>query len=151
MRFVRRRSDGETVSLAPLIVASVLVILAALGIWGAVKVNGSGRSSGGDSAHPPKNYAALPPMTFTLGGGDARLVDVRVLLEIDPSVDAKQAVSYVPRISDQMADRLRQIEPDQLAGAEGAKLMKSTLASVVNREAGPMRVKDVLLDRMVVR
>ena len=151
MRFVRRRSDGETVSLAPLVVASVLVILAALGIWGAVKANGSGRSSSSDSAHPPKNYAALPPMTFTLGGGDARLVDVRVLLEIDPSVDPKQAVSYVPRISDQMADRLRQIEPDQLAGAEGAKLMKNTLASVVNREAGPMRVKDVLLDRMVVR
>ncbi|MBP2293454.1 flagellar basal body-associated FliL family protein [Azospirillum rugosum] len=150
VRLVRRRPDGETVSLAPIIVAVVLVVLAALGTWGVVAVKG-GRSSSSDRSIPPKNYAALPPMTFTLGGSDARMVDVRVLLEIDPTVDPKQASSFVPRIADQMADRMRQIDPEQLSGAEGAKLMKSALTSVVDREARSMRVREVLLERMVVR
>lgn len=150
MRFVRRRSNGETVSLAPIFVALLLVVLAGLGTWGVVAVKGSPPASG-NRLVPPKNYAALPPMTFTLGGGDARLVDVRVLLEIDPSVDPKQAISFVPRIADQMADRMRQIEPEQLSGAEGARLMKSALSAVVGHEARSMRVREVLLERMVVR
>ena len=48
-------------------------------------------------------------------------------------------------------DRLRQIEPGQLTGADGANLMKSTVASVVKREAQSIRVREVLLERMVVR
>ena len=152
MRFVRRNASGETVSLAPLIIAVALVVLAALGAGGVVAVKSSARQADvNDRMGPKKNYAALPNMTFTLGGGDARLVDVRVLLEIDPNVDTKVADPYVPRIADQISDRLRQIEPDQLSGADGAKLMKSTIASVVDREIRPVRVRDVLLERMVVR
>ncbi len=152
MRFVRRGENGETVSLTPLVIAVALVILAAAGAGGVAAIKSSARQSdASDRMGPKKNYAALPTMTFTLGGGDARIVDVRVLLEIDPNVDNKVADPYVPRIADQISDRLRQIEPGQLSGADGAKLMKETIASVVGREIRPVRVRDVLLDRMVVR
>ncbi|WP_448203160.1 flagellar basal body-associated FliL family protein [Azospirillum sp. sgz302134] len=151
MRFLRQGPDGESISLAPLFIALFLLLLAALGTWGVVAVKTGRTSSESDSAVPKKNYAALPTMTFSLGGGDARMVDVKVLLEIEPTADPKGAVPFVPRIADQMADRLRQIEPDQLSGAEGAKLMKSTLTAVVNREMSGMRIREVLLDRMVVR
>ncbi|MDQ2104487.1 flagellar basal body-associated FliL family protein [Azospirillum isscasi] len=150
MRFLLRRSDGESVSLTPVIIAVVLVLLAALGTWTVVSSKTGARSAGGERK-PQKTYAALPLMTFTLGGSDARLVDIRVLLEIEPTADPNAAAPYVPRIADQMADRLRQIEPDQLNGAEGANLIKSAVASVVKREAQTVRVRDVLLERMVVR
>ncbi len=150
MRFLLRRSDGESVSLMPVIIAVVLVMLAALGTWTVVSGKSGARSTGGERK-PQKTYASLPMMTFTLGGSDARLVDIRVLLEIDPAGDPNSAIPFVPRIADQMADRLRQIEPGQLTGADGANLMKSTVASVVKREAQSIRVREVLLERMVVR
>ncbi|CAO3417799.1 hypothetical protein [Azospirillum doebereinerae] len=152
MRLVRRNRNGETVSLMPFILFGLLVALAALGATGAVVASKNrSASDASDKYGPKKNYAALPQMTFTLGGGDARLIDVKVLLEIDPTVDGKVADPYVPRISDQLADKMRQIDPQQLSGAEGAKLMKSTIAGVLNREMRGVRVRDILLDRMVVR
>ena len=137
----------------PLILAGLLIVLAGLGAGGAViaSKNRSPAAGASDKFGPKKNYAALPQMTFTLGGGDARLVDVKVLLEVDPQVDGKVADPYVPRIADQLSDKMRQIDPDQLAGAEGAKLMKSTIASVLDREMRNVRVREILLDRLVVR
>lgn len=151
MRLVHRNRNGETVSLMPFILAGLLVVLAALGATGAVIASKSRPPDASDKLGPKKHYAALPQMTFTLGGGDARLIDVKVLLEIDPAVDGKVADPYVPRIADQLSDKLRQIDPQQLAGSEGAKLMKSTIASVLDREMRNVRVREILLDRMVVR
>lgn len=153
MRLVRRGENGELVSLAPVITVIALVLLAVLGAGGAV-IASKVRSSSAPVAEgmgPKKNYAALPSMTFSLGGGDARLVDVKVLLEVDPTVSGKVAEPYVPRIADQLSDKMRSIEPGQLAGADGAKLMKSAIASVLDREMREVRVREILLDRMVVR
>lgn len=139
-------------SLLPLVLTGLLLALAALGATGAVIANKSRtETAASDRMGPKKNYAALPLMTFTLGGGDARLVDVKVLLEVDPLIDGKVADPYVPRIADQLSDKLRQIDPQQLAGSDGAKLMKSTIASVLDREMRNVRVREILLDRMVVR
>ncbi len=137
----------------PLVLAGLLILLAALGATGAVIAtkNRQPAADVSDKLGPKKNYAALPQMTFTLGGGDARLIDVKVLLEIDPAVDGKVADPYVPRIADQLSDKLRQIDPQQLAGSDGAKLMKSTIATVLDREMRNVRVREILLDRMVVR
>ncbi|MBB3265466.1 flagellar basal body-associated protein FliL [Azospirillum sp. OGB3] len=133
----------------PVLVAVALVLLAALGTWTVVSGKPGARSGGDRKAQ--KTYASLPTMTFTLGGSDARQVDIRVLLEIEPTGAPNPATPFVPRIADQMADRLRQIEPSQLSGAEGANLIKSTVASVMKREAQAVRVREVLLERMVVR
>ncbi|MFD1627887.1 flagellar basal body-associated FliL family protein [Azospirillum griseum] len=134
----------------PIILAGLLVALAVLGATGAVIANKNSTSAASDKLGPKKNYAALPQMTFTLGGGDARMVDVKVLLEVEPTVDGKVAEPYVPRITDQLSDKMRQIDPQQLAGADGAKLMKSTIASVLDREMRNVRVREILLDRFVV-
>ncbi len=152
MRFIRRREKGEAVSLAPLVTTVVLVVLAAAGTIGAVVANNHASTAAvTERMGPKKNYATLPMMTFTLGGGNARLVDVRAYLEIDSSVDSKVTDPYLARIADQLSDRLRQVEPEQLSGADGARLMKSAIAGVVSREISPVRIRDVLLDRMVVR
>ncbi|BAI73857.1 hypothetical protein AZL_a03260 (plasmid) [Azospirillum sp. B510] len=134
----------------PLVLTGLLLALAALGAGGAV-IASRGRSPASQAQGPDKKYAALPMMTFTLGGSDARLVDVKVLLEIDPTVDGKVAEPYVPRITDRLSDQMRQLDPQQLTGADGAKLMKSTIAGVLDRELRGVRVREILLDRMVVR
>jgi len=151
VRLVRRNRHGETVSLMPLVLTGLLLALAALGTTGAVVASKNRAPAPQAQPGVSKKYAALPMMTFGLGGGGARMVDVKVLLEIDPSVDGKVADPYVPRISDQLSDRMRQIDPQQLTGADGAMLMKSTIAGVLDRELRGVRVKDILLDRMVVR
>lgn len=153
MRLIRRNRNGEPVSLMPVILFGLLVALAVLGTMGAVVAskNRAPPPPASDKLGPKKTYAALPQMTFTLGGGDARLIDVKVLLEVDPTVDGKVADPYVPRIADQLSDKMRQIDPSQLSGAEGAKLMKSTIAGVLNQEMRGVRVREILLDRMVVR
>ncbi|WP_247883780.1 flagellar basal body-associated FliL family protein [Azospirillum sp. B21] len=135
----------------PLVLTGLLLALAALGTTGAVVASKNRAPAPQTQPGADKKYAALPMMTFGLGGGGARMVDVKVLLEIDPSVDGKVADPYVPRISDQLSDRMRQIDPEQLTGADGAMLMKSTIAGVLDRELRGVRVKDILLDRMVVR
>ena len=38
-----------------------------------------------------------------------------------------------------------------LTGADGAKLMKSTITSVVSREVRSIKIHDVLLESMIVR
>ncbi|WP_244434203.1 flagellar basal body-associated FliL family protein [Azospirillum sp. B506] len=148
---MRRNRHGETVSLMPLVLTGFLLVLAALGATGAVVASRNRAPPSQAHQGPDKKYAALPMMTFTLGGNDARMVDVKVLLEIDPSVDGKVADPYVPRISDRLSDRMRQIDPQQLIGADGAMLMKSTIAGVLDRELHGVRVKEILLDRLVVR
>ena len=135
----------------PLLLTGLLLVLAALGATGAVVASRNRTPASQAHQGPDKKYAALPMMTFSLGGSDARMVDVKVLLEIDPTVDGKVADPYVPRISDRLSDRMRQIDPQQLAGADGAMLMKSTIAGVLDRELRGVRVKEILLDRMVVR
>lgn len=151
LRLVRRNRHGETVSLMPLVLFGLLLLLAALGTTGAVVASKNRAPAPQAQPGGDKKYAALPMMTFTLGGGGARMVDVKVLLEIDRTVDGKVADPFVPRISDQLSDRMRQIDPQQLTGADGAMLMKSTIAGVLDRELRGVRVKEILLDRMVVR
>lgn len=135
----------------PILLTGLLLVLAALGGTAAYVATRNRPPASQTQQGPDKKYAALPLMTFSLGGSDARMVDVKVLLEIDPSVDGKVADPYVPRITDRLSDRMRQLDPQQLTGADGALLMKSTIAGVLDRELRGVRVKEILLDRMVVR
>jgi len=152
VRIVFRRGNGEAIALSfPVIVSLLLILLAALGGVSAVVVSSSRNAERDVAARmgPAKNYAVLPEMSVTLGG--ARTMDLRVRLELDPKVDPHVTAPYAARIADRLGDRIRDIEPERLAGAEGAKLMKSTIASVVDREVRTIKVRDVVLERMIVR
>jgi flagellar basal body-associated protein FliL len=153
MRIVLRRGNGEPVVFsAPVIIAAILVALAVLGGGGAAVVSAVNKRAPDPTVRmgPQKNYAALPEMSLSLGG-TGKIMDLRVLIELDPKVDPKVADPFAARIADRLGDRIRQIEPERLTGAEGAKLMKSTVTAVVDREIRPVKVRDVLLERMVVR
>lgn len=154
VRIVLRRSNGEAIVFSfPVIIAALLVLLALLGGVGVVVVNSS--STGVDERDivarmgAKKNYAVLPEMSVALGGGN-RTMDLRVRLELDPKIDPKVTDPYAARIADRLSDRMREIEPERLAGADGARLMKNTITSVVDREVRTIKVRDVLLESMVI-
>ncbi len=154
MRIVFRRGNGEAIALSfPVIVTILLFLLAGVGSVGVVVVTSTQRTDERDVAArmgPKKNYAALPEMSVALGDGN-RTMDLRVRLELDPQVDPNVTLPYTARIADRLSDRMREIEPERLAGADGARLMKNTITSVVNREVRSIKVRDVLLESMVVR
>lgn len=127
--------------------AGLLIMLALFGGVGAAVVNAV-RSPPASSV-AKKNYARLPEMSFAIGG-DRQTMDLKALIELEPGVDPTVAAPYMDRIADRLSDRMRQIEPDRLAGADGAKLVKSTIASVLEREMKTVKVKDILLDRFVI-
>ena len=154
VRIVFRRGNGEAIALSfPIIVTILLVLLASAGGVGVVVVKASQRTDDRDVVArmgAKKNYAVLPEMSVAVGGGN-RTMDLRVRLELDPKVDPKVTDPYTARIADRLSDRMREIEPERLSGADGAKLMKSTITSVVNREVRSIKIHDVLLESMVIR
>lgn len=150
MRIIfRRRENGEHISLSfPVVVAGILLLLAVLG--GVTAVIANKPKSPMAVTGTSRNYARLPEMSFAMGN-DRQVMDVRALIELDPGVEPTVAAPYLDRISDRLSDRIRQLEPSQLAGADGAKLVKSAIAQVLDREMKGVKVRDVLLDRFVIR
>jgi flagellar protein FliL len=155
MRLIRRNENGEAVGFgAPLLVVGLLLALALLGAGGAAVVS-SVRSPSPPSPSarifPQLNYVSLPEMSIPVGGGTGREMDVKLLLEFDPLVKKDVAFGYETRISERLGDKIREIGLDQLQGAEGAKLLKGAVAAVIDRELRPVRVRDVLIEKMIVR
>lgn len=152
MRLIRRNEDGEAVGLgAPLLAFGLLVALGLLGAGGAVVVKSVREPSPQQTAYPKINYVALPEMSIPVGGGSGREMDLKLLLQYDPNVKGDIAAGYETRISERLGDRIREIGMEQLQGAEGAKLLKGAVAAVVDRELRTARVRDVLIEKMIVR
>lgn len=153
MRLIRRNESGEAIGLgAPLLVLGALVALGLVGAGGAVVVASVQEPSDAQSkAFPKINYVSLPEMSIPVGGGSGREMDLKLLLQYDPNVKGDIAAGYETRISERLGDRIREIGMDQLQGAEGAKLLKGAVAAVVDRELRTARVRDVLIERMIVR
>jgi flagellar basal body-associated protein FliL len=147
--FDGNEKEAATARLPPIIIGALALLLVLL-VVGLVVVNAPRTADPTDRMGPKRNYARLPEMTFAISGG-GRALDLKVLVELDPTVDPHIADGYATRISDRLGDRLRELTPEQLGGSEGAKLMKSTVASVVDRELRPVHVRDVLLESMVFK
>lgn len=151
MRFIRRNENGEAVGIGvPLLLLGLLVTLGALGVGGAAVVS-SVSSPSPQKIYPKINYVSLPMMSIQIGDSSGREVDLKLLLEFDPGVKNDVASGYETRISERLGDRLRELGMDQLKGADGARLVKGAVAAVVDRELRPVRVKDVLIERFIMR
>lgn len=155
MRLIRRNSEGEAVGLeVPLLILGGLLALALAGAGGAAVVASVKRPPPVDPTArmgPARNYVALPDMTIPVGGASGREMDVKLLVELDPTVDTGVMIPFETRIADRLGDRVREIGLDRLNGREGAQLLKSAVTSVVDREIRPVRVRDVLIEKLIIR
>lgn len=96
--------------------------------------------------------APLPPMEFTLADGHRmRQVELRVLLEFDPNVDRKLVEMHAPRIANALSASMIDVNPVELTGPAGTRLVKEQISIAVNREMKPIRIRQVLLQRFLVR
>lgn len=95
------------------------------------------------------NFATLPEMELFLGG--ARSMDLKVTLELKPRASADVADRYSRRIIDRLYDDIRQHEPDDLLGPGSTALVKRSVARAVRAETGQDMVKDVLIEKMLVK
>lgn len=152
MRLIRRNENGEAVGLgAPLLALGLLIALGLLSAGGAAVVASVREPEPQARIFPKINYVSLPVMSIPVGGGSGREMDLKLLLEYDSSVKGDVALGFETRISERLGDRIRDIGVDQLQGAEGARLLKGAVVSVVDRELRPARVREVLIEKMIVR
>lgn len=98
------------------------------------------------------NYARLPAMNFTLTDGDRlRELRVRVVLEMDPQAHAKTVESYGPRITSAMTTEMLDVNAGDLRGRDGSVLIKDAVMRTASKELRPMKVRQVLVQELVLR
>lgn len=147
-------SDRALPRIAILLVGS-LVALALTGVGGLVLVGVKGMKAGREAAavssRPGPVFAPLPPFEFALAeGGRIRQVDINVVLELPSGADRKQIDSQVPRIVNALNSRLVEFDPKDLRGPSGTQMVKDVVSVAANRELRPMRVQQVLLQKLVL-
>ena len=95
------------------------------------------------------NFAPLPELELNLSG--ARSLDLKVTLELKPKANPAVADRYSRRIIDRLYDDIRQYEPQELLGPGSANLVKQSVTRAVRGVTGQDMVKDVLIERMIVK
>lgn len=100
---------------------------------------------------PRPNLAPLPTMKMEMGGVGGLAMDLTLVIELDHGVRPSVVEPYIDRITDRMGDRLRDAGLERLAGSEGALLIKEMARSVTQQELGRIKVRDVLIESMVLR
>lgn len=143
---------GSKVVLALLV---ALIALATVGAGGIFLLKPGTAHAGrplAEAVRPVANYARLPTMSFTLSDGD-RLHElrVRVVLDMDPSVEAKTVESFVPRLTHALNTRMLDVDPADLRGGEGSLFIKSAVMQTAAREMRPLKVRQVLVQEMLLR
>lgn len=105
-----------------------------------------------DAAPAPAVYAALPTLTLTLNDG-RRLQELRLraVLEFDPATPLETVTPHLPRIADAIGRRLLEADPAELRGADGSAYVKDALRHVANKTMRPLKLRQVLIQDMLLR
>lgn len=138
------------------VLVGVLLMLAAAGaatayVFGAGTAFASKVSTQSNGKSAPQ-YAKLPAMTFSFADGRImRRLSLRVLLELDPSVETKSIDTVTPRIISGINMQMSGVLSSELVGAGGTRFVKDAVTTVANRELQPVRVRQVLVQEMLVQ
>lgn len=131
-------------------IIGVLATLVVLGLAGATAVDRALEHRRVVSMMGPRgNFQSLPEMRFPLSG--SRTLDLKVTLELRAKASQRPVEGRLGRIEDRLYDGVRDIGEDRLVGPGSAERVKQAVKDAVNREAGRDLLKDVLIERMVLR
>ena len=105
-----------------------------------------------DTAPAPAVYAALPTLTLTLNDG-RRLQELRLraVLEFDAATPMETVTPHLSRIADAISHRLLEVDPAELRGADGPAYVKDALRHVANKTMRPLKLRQVLIQDMLLR
>lgn len=133
-----------------MVLACAMVGFAITGVGGFALFGVKGAQAGKPLSGPV--YAPLPPMEFALSDGErTRQVDLNVVLELPQGLEKAQLGVHVNRIANAINARLIEVEPGELSGPAGTQRVKDVVSATADRELRPMRVRQVLLQKLVMR
>lgn len=133
-----------------LVISALVVGLAITGVGGAAlfgaKTAYAGKTPGGPVFTP------LPPLEFVLTDGErVRQVDLNVVLELPRGLEPAEMNQRVARIASALNARMVEVDPEDLRGPGGTQRVKDVVGAAADRELRPMRVRQVLLQKLVMR
>ncbi|MBK1836463.1 flagellar basal body-associated FliL family protein [Azospirillum sp. YIM B02556] len=98
---------------------------------------------------PKPNLARLPALELPLAG--SRAVEMQVSLVLAPTVEADRVLRYQDRIADRLFQTVSRADGETLTGPGSADFLKARIKDAVNREAGTGLIRDIYIERMVVK
>lgn len=132
------------------IVLLALLTLAGLAYGGIAALDGILEQRRIEARMGPKvRLATLPALEVPLGA--QRAVEMQVSLVLAPGVEADRVLRYQDRIADRLFQTVSQTGTETLTGAGSADVLKARIREAVNREAGTGLIRDVYIERMVVK
>lgn len=144
------RRERDVHSHAARNVVIVLLALIALAAAGTVAVDRILESRRVGAVMGPKpRLAPLPAMEFALGG--ARSVEVEVSLVLAPKVKPERVLAYKERIADRLFETVGNAGARRLTAGGSAEFLKQQIRDAVRVEAGSDLIRDVYIQRMVVK
>ncbi len=133
-----------------IVVLIALLTLAGLAYGGGIAVDRIVEQRRIEARMGPKpNLAQLPAIEVPLGG--LRAVEMQVSLVLAPKVEAERVLRYQDRIADRLFQTVSQAGAEALTGTGSAAFLKQSIRDAVNREAGTGLIRDVYIERMVVK
>lgn len=101
---------------------------------------------------PVVNYE-LPEILVNINNGSRvkSFLKIQASVELANEADIEKVVAVLPRIVDNFQVYLREMKPDDLAGAAGVFRLREELLSRVNAAVRPVQVKDVLFKEFIVQ
>ena len=85
------------------------------------------------------------------GDGQMRLLQLGVQLELANPADAPKIKAVMPRVIDQFQTYLRELRVKDLRGSAGIYRLQMELLARVNQAAAPVKVKDVLFEKILIQ
>lgn len=98
---------------------------------------------------PKPRLAQLPAMEVPLGA--SRAVEMQVSLVLAPKIKPDRVLRYQDRIADRLFQTVSQTDSETLTGPGSAAFLKARIRDAVNREAGTGLIRDIYIERMVVK
>lgn len=98
-------------------------------------------------------FLEIPKMIVSLSSDDdqPRYLSLSVQLEMESSADKRAVQEVMPRVVDQFQTFLREMRVQDLRGAKGLYRLKLELLGRVNAAAYPVKVKNILLQDMIIQ
>ena len=83
--------------------------------------------------------------------GQMRFLQLGVQLELENAGDMEKVKAVMPRVIDQFQTYLRELRVKDLRGSSGIYRLQMELLARVNQAAAPVKVKDVLFEKILIQ
>jgi flagellar protein FliL len=106
-----------------------------------------------DESSNKASFVEMPDVLVNLvtDQARARYLKLKLTLEVESDVVARQISGLTPRVMDSFQAYLRALRPEDLHGPGAMQTLKDELLARVNFAIGPLRVEEVLVKEMLVQ